>query len=71
MLSGLSIASHGGHVLARGPAAYLHMGDNFIHARIIQSPSADEVRPCYDGPEYAGVHAIQDEAFDNRFLLIG
>ncbi|TDQ89414.1 DUF1330 domain-containing protein [Paraburkholderia silvatlantica] len=70
-VAGPSIASHGGQVIARGPATYLHMGDNFTHALIIQFPSADAARQWYDSPEYAGVHAIRDEAFDSRFLLVG
>ncbi|MBB2928006.1 DUF1330 domain-containing protein [Paraburkholderia silvatlantica] len=70
-VAGPSVASHGGHVLARGPAAYLHMGDNFTHALIIQFPSAEAARQWYDSPEYAEAHAIRNEAFDSRFLLIG
>lgn len=69
--AGPSIASHGGHILARGPVTYLHMGDNFTNALIIQFPSADAARRWYNSPEYAGTHAIRNEAFDSRFVLIG
>jgi uncharacterized protein (DUF1330 family) len=65
-LNGIAFAKFGGRFLVRGGPYKLARGEGRQHNVVIEFPSGDAARACYDSPEYqaAYVHLQQMGSVD-------
>ena len=69
-LASEAVSKFGGRFLVRGGAATTMEGEDFPRNVVIEFPSVDEARACYDSPEYKEALACQEGAADRMFAIV-
>ena len=63
-------ARHGAKFLVRGGAQEVREGEAFPRTVVLEFPTIEAARACYDDPEYQAAKAIRDDAAEGRLLIV-
>lgn len=69
--STVTIAKHGGRILARGGRTEVLEGDSIPRrVVVIEFPSTEAARAWYESPEYQNVRTIRTAVSDAHFVVV-
>lgn len=69
-LAGPAFVKHGARFLARGGRAEAAEGHGRARNVVIEFPSLEAARACYDSPEYQAAKAIRVTVADGEIVLV-
>lgn len=69
-LAGPAIAKHGGRFLARGGRHITLEGAEYPRNVVVEFPSVEAAKACYDSPEYQEAFTFAKNAADRLLVIV-